>query len=221
MESMSINPAAAAIGSRLVDVAAGGLGSGAAALPSLTALAPAGAEEVSMQAAMSFAAEAEAFLALNAAAQEELARAGLAVTEIARMYSQVDGEAAGSLVAGGSRFAGQAFAGGAGANVAAGLLRAETLPGAGGLAARTPLMANLIEGVAASSPATTVPAAANAASTVLGAGAAPLSSIGQFASMGGAAGGGTAGVPTSLAGEEESTGDESEDPGQQPGEELV
>jgi hypothetical protein len=57
---------------------------------------------------------------------------------------------------------------------------------------------------------------------VLGAGPAPPSSIGQFASMGGAAGGGAAGVPTSLTGEEENTRDESEDPdGQQPGEQLV
>jgi hypothetical protein len=72
MESMSIDPAAAAIGSQVVDVASRGLGSGATALPSLTALVPAGAEEVSMQAAMAFAAEAQALLALNTAA-----RAGL------------------------------------------------------------------------------------------------------------------------------------------------
>jgi PE family len=170
MEPLSIDPAAAAIGSQLVEVAGRALASGATALPSLTALVPAGAEEVSMQAAMAFAAEAEAMLALNTAAQEELARAGLAVVEIARMYSQVDGEAASTLVAGGARFASQAFAGGTAANVAAGLLRAETLPGAGGLAARTPLMVNLIAGLAASNPATTVPAAANAASMVLGAG---------------------------------------------------
>lgn len=181
MESMSIDPAVVAIGSRLVDAASRGLGSGAAALPSLTALAPAGAEEVSMQAATAFAAEAEALLALNTAAQEELARAGAAVADIARMYSQVDGEAAGALMAGGSRFAGQAFAGGV-AN-AGGLLRAEALPGIAGSPARTPLMANLIEGVAAN-PSTTVPAAANAASTALSAGTAPLSSIGSMASTG-------------------------------------
>ena len=285
MESMSINPGAAAIGSQLVDVASRALGSGAAALPSLTGLVPAGAEEVSMQAAMAFAAEAAAMLALNTAAQEELARTGLALTEIAQMYSQVDGEAAGTLAAGGARFASQAFAAGTGANVAAGpmqaetllgaagsvartglalteiaqmysqvdgeaagtlaaggarfasqafaagtgayvapgLLGAETLPGAAGSAARTPLLANLIEGVAASNPPTTVPAAANAASTVLGAGTAPLSSIGQVTSMGGAAGGGAAaGVPTSLTGEEESTRDESDHADdQQPGEQLL
>jgi len=223
MESMSINPGAAAIGSQLVDVASRALGSGAAALPSLTGLVPAGAEEVSMQAAMAFAAEAAAMLALNTAAQEELARTGLALTEIAQMYSQVDGEAAGTLAAGGARFASQAFAAGTGAYVAPGLLGAETLPGAAGSAARTPLLANLIEGVAASNPPTTVPAAANAASTVLGAGTAPLSSIGQVTSMGGAAGGGAAaGVPTSLTGEEESTRDESDHADdQQTGEQLI
>ncbi|MCV7100274.1 PE domain-containing protein [Mycobacterium palustre] len=41
------------------------LGSGAAALPSLTALAPAGAEEVWIQAVMAFAAEAQAMPALT------------------------------------------------------------------------------------------------------------------------------------------------------------
>jgi len=204
MESMSIDPAAAVVGSELVAVASRALGAGGTALPVLTGLAPAGAEEVSLQAALAFAAEAEAMLALNAAAQEELARAGLAVTEIARMYAQVDGEAAASLAAGGTRFVNQAFATGTGATAAGGLIRAETLPGAAGSAARTPLLANLIGGVAAANPSTAAapagmtPAAATpatvatAASTVLGAGAAPLGSIGQFTSAGGAAGPATA-----------------------------
>ena len=223
MESMSINPGAAAIGSQLVDVASRALGSGAAALPSLTGLVPAGAEEVSLQAVMAFAAEAAEMLALNTAAQEELARTGLALTEIAQMYSQVDGEAAGTLAAGGARFASQAFAAGTGANVAAGPMQAETLLGAAGSVARTPLLINSVEGVATSNPSTTVPAATNAASTMLGAGTAPMSSIGQFSSMGGAAGGGAAaGVPTSLTGEEESTRDESDHADdQQPGEQLL
>jgi hypothetical protein len=231
---MSINPAAAAIGTQFVDVATRALGSGAAALPSLTGLAPAGAEEVSMQAAMAFAAAAEAMLALSTAAQEELARTGLAVTEITQMYSLVDGEAAGVMGASAAEAAALTFrsaaisasqlARGAGPSTVAGLMSAETLTGAAGSAARTPLMANLIDGVVASNPATTVPAAANAASTVLGAGTAPLSSIGQFTSMGGAAGGGAAAVPTSLTGEEESARDEPGDQeadGQQPGEQLV
>jgi hypothetical protein len=82
-------------------------------------------------------------------------------------------------------------------------------------------MANLIAGVAASNPATTVPAAANAASTVMGATSVPLSSIGQFPSMGGAAGDSAAGVPTSLTGEEESTRDSEDPDGQQPGDQLA
>ncbi|MEE6177327.1 PE domain-containing protein [Mycobacterium sp. 050134] len=180
---MSIDYAAAAIGAELVEIATRALGFGAAALPSLTALAPAGAEEVSMQAAAAFAAEAEAMLALTAAAQQELARAGAAVTEITQMYTQVDGEAAGLLTVSGARFASQAFGGGG--NLAAGPMSAEALAAA----ARTPLLGNLVEGIAATNPATAVPAAANVASTVLGAGAAPLSSIGQVASMGGAAAG--------------------------------
>jgi PE family protein len=195
MESMSINPAAGAIGLQLVDIASRGLGSGATASMSLTGLAPAGADEVSMQAAMAFAAEGAAMLALNTAAHEELARAGMALTDIVRMYSEVAGAAAATLMSGGGQFASHAFAGGMGASVGAGLMRAETLPGAGGSAARTPLMANLIDGVAASNPSTTVPAAANAASTALGAATAPLSSIGsigQGASAGGAAGPGLA-----------------------------
>lgn len=212
MESMSIDPAAAAIGSRLVEVAGRGLASGAAASPSLTALAPAGAEEVSMQAATAFAAEAQAMLALNAAAQEELARAGAALTEIARMYSQVDGEAAGALMADGARFAGQAFA-------AADAAATE-------VATRGPLMANLVGGIAASNPPSSVlPAAANAASTVLGAGAAPLGSIGSIASAGGAAG--TAPASSAVPGLASSVNedqDESEtgEPGEpQPGERLL
>jgi hypothetical protein len=216
MESMSINPDAAAIGSQLIDVANRGLTAGAQALPALTELIPAGAEEVSLQAAMAFAAEAEAMLALNAAAQQELARAGSAVTEIAEMYSHVDGDAAGTLAAGGSRFLGRTFAGGAGANTAAGLIPAETLRRAVESAARTPLIANAVGGVAASNPVT-LPAAAGAASTVLGAATAPLSSIGQFTSAGAAAG---PGLASSNSKDPDDSG--GENPGdQQPGERLL
>ncbi|WP_232069205.1 PE family protein [Mycobacterium saskatchewanense] len=211
---MSIDPAAAAIGAQLLEIATRALGSGAAAMPSLTALAPAGAEEVSMQAATAFAAEAEAMLAFNAAAQQELARAGAVVTEIAQMYAQVDGEAAGSLTVGATRIASQAF--GAGANLAAGPTSAEALAAA---AARTPLLGNLVEGVTATNPSTAVPAAASAASTVLGAGAAPLNSIGQVASMGGATAGPAASsaAPTLASSDDRDGGDHrgDEDPGEQ------
>jgi hypothetical protein len=107
-----------------------------------------------MQAAAAFAAEAAAMPAAHAAAQEELMGAGAALIEVARMYEQVDVEAAGTLVSSANQFTSQAFATGA-ASVGAGLTRAEALPGALGSAARTPLMANLIEGVAASNPSTT------------------------------------------------------------------
>lgn len=216
MESMSIDPAAAAIGAQLVDVATRGLGSGSAALPSLTALAPAGAEEVSMLAATAFAAEGQAVLAACTAAQEELARAGMALTEIARMYSQVDGEAAGTLIAGGSRFAGQPFAGGP----VSGVLQAETLAGAAGSAAPSlgsaappPLAANVAGGVSGLNPSTTVPAAANAASMAMGAGTVPLSSLGQVTSVAsaGAAGGGTAPGLASSVDQGETDPDESGD----------
>jgi len=53
----------------------------------------------SAQAATAFAAEAAQMLALNKAAQDELMRTGTALTEIARMYSEADAAAAGSLLA--------------------------------------------------------------------------------------------------------------------------
>lgn len=215
MESMSIDPAAAAIGAQLVDVATRGLGSGSAALPSLTAVAPAGAEEVSMLAATSFATEGQAVLAASTAAQEELARAGMALTEIARMYTQVDGEAAGSLMAGGSQIAGQLIAGAP----VSGVSHVENLAGA----AVQPLMANAVGGVSAANPSTVVPAAANAASMALGAGSAPLSSIGQvtsFASAGGAGGGGVPGLASAVE-QKPDENDRDEAGAQQSGEQLL
>jgi uncharacterized protein YukE len=97
MQSMTLDSAAADIGSQITDNAAQGLQAGATASNALTALLPAGAEEVSAQAAMAFSAEAAQMVALNKAAQEELARAGSAIAEIARMYSEADASAAGSL----------------------------------------------------------------------------------------------------------------------------
>ena len=202
MESMSHDPAAGAIGLHVVDIATRGLTSGAMASGPVTALAPAGADEVSLQAVAAFAAEGAAMLALNTAAQEEVARTGVALTDIARMYAQVDGEAAGSLHSAGGRIAGQTFVGPTGG----GLMRAEApLSAADGTAP----LANLVEGGPVVTPSPTVPTtsptvpgpasampgAVNAASTLLGAGAAPLSSLGsvaQGASAGGAAGPGLA-----------------------------
>jgi hypothetical protein len=227
---MSIDPAAGAIGAKLIEVASRALGSGAAALPAVTGLAPAGAEEVSMQAAAAFAVEGEAMLALNTAAQEELARAGAALMDIARVYSEVDDAAAGALAAGAAQISDPAFAGGLGANAAAGLLRSATLPGAAGSAARTPLLANLLSGVAAANPsammpaagtvASAVPAAAGAVSTVVGVAGGPLSTIGSIAQ--GASAGGAAGpaLASSVSGQQDEG--ERDNPGaQQPGEALI
>lgn len=231
MEPMSHDPVAGAIGLQVVDIATRGLASGAAASGAVTALAPAGADEVSMQAVAAFAAEGTAMLALNTAAQEEIARTGAALTDIARMYAQVDTEAAGALDSAGGRIASQTFVGPTGGG---GLMRAETVPGAGGSAPRTPLLANLVEGGPVANPSPKVPitaptvpspgmatpGAVNAASTLLGAGAAPLSSLGsiaQGASAGGAAGPGLASSLTEN--QDEAQRDELGD--QRPGQSLV
>ncbi|MGB9302558.1 MAG: PE domain-containing protein, partial [Mycobacterium sp.] len=97
MDSMSHQPAAGDIGSQLVEIGSRGLDSAAASALSLTGLIPAGGDEVSAQAAISFAADAAAMLASNTAAQEELMRTGTALTDIAQMYMQADGDAAGAL----------------------------------------------------------------------------------------------------------------------------
>ena len=124
-----------------------GLDSSAAALMKLTSLIPAGSEEVSMQAAMAFAAEGAQMLASNTAAQQEPLQTGTALVNIAKMYSPVDDTAADTL----------AF-------------------GAPGPLSR--------------------PAVANAASSALGAGTAPLSSLGTEASAGGSS---RAGLESSVA----------------------
>ena len=98
MQSMSFDPAAANIGSQVVRGAMQGLQAGVTASPSVTALPPAGADEVSAQAAMAFAAEAAGMLGLNTAAQEELMRTGTAFIDIGRMYSEADAAAAGGLL---------------------------------------------------------------------------------------------------------------------------
>ena len=247
MDSMSIDPATAAIGAQFVEGAARALSAATAALPTLTMLFPAGADAVSAQAAAAFATEAADMLALSTAAQEEIARAGTALTNIARMYTEIDGAAAATLMASGEEVSGPVFAGPTGA---AGMLRAEMLPGAAGTAARTPLMARLIEGATTSAPAATATpaaaspaftlgaaaaatgasaampsatspaaalgsAAAGAASTVVSAASAPLSSLSSLAS--GASAGGAAGP--ALASSLTETEDDAE--GEQPAAERL
>lgn len=71
---------------------------------------------------MAFAEQGAALLAVHAAAQEELARTGVTLTDIARMYAEVDGEAAGTLEMAGGQFVGQPF------TASTGLARGEALP---------------------------------------------------------------------------------------------
>lgn len=91
MQPMSHNPAAAAVGAQVVANAARGLAGGTAASAEVTALLPAGADEISAQAALAFATEGLESTALNAFAQEELSRAGAAYAEVSGIYTAVDG----------------------------------------------------------------------------------------------------------------------------------
>lgn len=76
---------------------ASGIAAGTTAGAATTALAPAGVDEVSALAALSFGAEGAQVTAVNAAAQEEVTRAGAAVIEVAATYAEVD-EAHGSIL---------------------------------------------------------------------------------------------------------------------------
>jgi len=91
MQPLEHNPGAVGIGAQVVANGARGLAAGTAASAEVTALVPAGAEEVSALAAAAFAAEGVEALAMNTFAQEELARAGAAYMEIAGIYAAVDG----------------------------------------------------------------------------------------------------------------------------------
>lgn len=97
MQPLSHNPAAVAIGSQVVANGVRGIAGGTAATAEVTALLPAGADEVSAQAALAFATEGMESLALNTLAQEELTRAGAAYAEAAGVYTTVDGANASTL----------------------------------------------------------------------------------------------------------------------------
>ncbi|CAM4365677.1 putative PE family protein PE35 [Mycobacterium basiliense] len=97
MQSLSVDPSVADIGSQVSGSALQGLRAGATASASLTSLTPAGADEVSAQAVTAFSTDAAELLALNQAAQEELRRAGEAFGVVARMYLDADLSAARSL----------------------------------------------------------------------------------------------------------------------------
>ena len=97
MQPLEHNPGAVGVGTQVVANGARGLAAGTAAGAALSALVPAGAEEVSIQAALAFATEGLEAMALNAFAQQELARAGAAYVEAAGVYTTVDGSSAATL----------------------------------------------------------------------------------------------------------------------------
>jgi hypothetical protein len=97
MEQMSHDQVAADIATQISENALSGATAGANVLTSVAGLVPAGAEEVSAQAATAFAAEGLQMLAVSTAAQEELNRTGGALHGVARTYTHVDDRAASVL----------------------------------------------------------------------------------------------------------------------------
>ncbi len=97
MQPMSHDATAAAIGAQVVANGSQGLAAGSAATPAVTGLAPAGMEEVSTQAAATFAAKGAETLAEIATAQEEIARTGATFIKVAGLYSVMDDGSAGTL----------------------------------------------------------------------------------------------------------------------------
>lgn len=98
MQQLSHDAGAVGVGSQVTASGARGLAAGTAATAAVSALAPAGADEVSITAAAAFMAEGVQALGINALAQEEIARAGAAVVEIAGVYQAVDGENGATLI---------------------------------------------------------------------------------------------------------------------------
>jgi hypothetical protein len=97
MQPLQHNPGAEGLGAQVVANGARGLASGTTASAAVTALVPAGSEEVSAMAATAFSAEGVQTLAQNTFAQEELSRAGAAYMEAAGIYTAVDGANAAGL----------------------------------------------------------------------------------------------------------------------------
>lgn len=90
MQPLNHNPAAAGIGGQVTANGARGLGVGTAATAEVSALAPAGVDEISAVAALSFASEGIQTLGINAVAQQEIARAGATVIEASVAYEATD-----------------------------------------------------------------------------------------------------------------------------------
>jgi uncharacterized protein (DUF39 family) len=98
MQPLEHNPGAIGVGTQVVANGARGVATGTATLSEASALVPAGADEVSMQAAMAFAVEGVEVMGLNAFAQEELARAGAAYVEAGAMYEATDAATGATLI---------------------------------------------------------------------------------------------------------------------------
>jgi hypothetical protein len=98
MQPMEHNPGAVGVGTEVTANGVRGLATGTAATTEASALIPAGVDEVSIQAALSFATEALETNAINAFAQQELSRAGLAYVESAAIYNAVDASSAATLL---------------------------------------------------------------------------------------------------------------------------
>jgi hypothetical protein len=98
MQPLAHNAGAIGVGGQVTANGARGLATGTAATAEVSALAPAGADEVSVMATAAFIAEGVQALGINALAQEEIARAGAAVVQIAGVYQAVDGENGATLI---------------------------------------------------------------------------------------------------------------------------
>jgi hypothetical protein len=95
---MTFDPVVGDIGGQVVQLAVSGLRAADHAQLSITGLAPAGADEVSMQAVTAFQQEAASILDLHQAAQEELMRTGAAFTQISQTYTDADRSAAEAVI---------------------------------------------------------------------------------------------------------------------------
>ena len=98
MAILSHHTGAEVIGNQVAINGARGLATGTAATAEATGLVPAGVDEVSLQAALAFGMEALETNALNAFAQQELARAGGAYTEASTIYTTIDEANAANLM---------------------------------------------------------------------------------------------------------------------------
>jgi PE family protein len=98
MQPLEHNEGAIGVGTQVSANGLRGLATGMAATTEASALVPAGIDEVSLQAAMAFATEALETNALNAMAQQELSRTGLAYVEAAGNYDAVDTSNAATLL---------------------------------------------------------------------------------------------------------------------------